>query len=83
MKKVIVLILALFLVFSFSGCIRYNEREIDNSDRDHTITYLYNDGWTIILRDNETGIQYICYNGHGLCVRVDADGMPLIEENGK
>jgi hypothetical protein len=79
MKKLVAIILAIALSVCVAGC-NYNHSEIKTADADGRIEYMYNDGFTIIVRDAQTGVEYISRANAGTCVVVDATGMPYIED---
>ena len=80
MKRIALLCMA--VIFLLTGCAGYNTRGIDRTNSDGRLTVLYNDGFCLIYRDNETGVQYISVSSHGVCVMVDKDGNPYIQEDG-
>lgn len=71
-KKIIVAILIMALLL-LGGCMTTHGTETKR------MSCIYNDGFALIWRDNLTGVQYL-QTGNGLCVMVDKDGNPLIEE---
>ena len=78
MKRVLCVLLFLGLMFCLSGC--WNDSDVQTSGSDGRLTYLYNDGFNTIVRDNQTGVQYLSRSNCGTCVMVDVDGKPLVEK---
>ena len=75
MKKILLLVLVLAITAVFlSGC--FNKYSQDRDGADGRMTVIFNDGWAIIYRDNDTGVQYLSRSNCGTCVMVNADGTP-------
>lgn len=76
MKKIIVALLTVLLVFAFCGC----ESTSGNETSLHNIhmTKCYDDGVIRIYRNEETGVYYLGGDTDraGWCVMVNADGTP-------
>lgn len=68
-------ILLLFL----SGC-SWNKFSSETVGNDGRLTLVYNDGFYTIIKDNETGVQYLSRSHSGTCVMVDVDGKPLVDK---
>lgn len=54
----------------------FNKSNDDKTGNDYRMTVVYNDGWCVICRDNETGVQYFSRPNAGSCVMVNTDGTP-------
>ena len=82
MKKIIVALLTVLLVFAFCGCesenISNNETNLDNVH----MTKCYDDEIIRIYRHEETGVYYLGGDNDraGWCVMVNADGTPYTGE---
>lgn len=74
-KAIICLVLCAALSFVMCGC-SFIESSDDTAKNDDRMTVVYSDGWHIIYRDNETGVQYLEYCHGGTCVMVNPDGTP-------
>lgn len=74
-KMVFCLILGVVLVLVLCGC-GLNKSHQDKVGNDYRMTVIYDDGWCVIYRDNETGVQYLSRPDAGTCVMVNADGTP-------
>ena len=80
MKKIIVALLTVLLVFAFCGC--------ENTSGDETslntihMTKCYDDKVIQIYRHEETGVYYIGGSSFrsGWCVMLNADGTPYTGE---
>lgn len=80
MKKVICLMLCAVMLLALCGC-GYNKAGRDERQgNDERLTVIYNDGYCVIYRDNETGVQYFTRPNAGSCVLVNADGTPYTGE---
>ena len=79
MKKVLCVILSFFLTVCLSGC-NFNTFEQQTEGNDGRMTLIYNDGWALIYKDNETGVQYLRV-GNGVAVMVNTDGTPYTGES--
>ena len=77
MKKVICLILCAVMLMALFGC-GYSKSVPD--ERQERMTVVYTDGFCVIYRDNETGVQYFSRSNAGSCVMVNADGSPYTGE---
>lgn len=80
MKKLIVALLTVLLVFAFCGCENTSNNET-GSNKVHMTKY-YDDGVIRIYRHEETGVYYLGGSASraGWCVMVNADGTPYTEE---
>ena len=74
-KALIALCVFILAVLCFSSCNEMGAYTGGNAER---MTVVYNGGYVIIHRDNETGVQYISRSNCGTCVMVDKDGKPYI-----
>lgn len=84
-KKIICLALCLACIVTLlcgCGSLGYNEYNTDNENSDGRMTVIFNNGYAIIYRDNETGVQYFSKYRCGSCVMVNADGTPYIAQKG-
>lgn len=77
MKKLLAVVIATVLCIGCIGC-DYNKSELKNSESDGRLEYVFNDGFTIIVRDTATGVEYISRANAGTCVIVDANGKPYV-----
>lgn len=83
-NKITIIVICIILLFALSAC-GWNESSNEAETHDGRMTIVYNDGFSIIYRDNETGVQYFSRSNSGSCVMVNPDGTPYIwkgEENG-
>ena len=78
MKKLLTVIIVIVLCIGCVGC-DYNKSGLKNSESDNRIEYVFNDGFTIIVRDTRTGVEYISRANAGTCVVVNETGKPYIE----
>ena len=80
MKKLIVALLTVLLVFAFCGCENTSDNAT-NSNKVHMVKY-YDDEFIRIYRHEETGVYYLGGNSWraGWCVMVNADGTPYTGE---
>ncbi len=80
MKKIIVALLTILLVFAFCGC--ENKRDGETSINTIHMTECYNDCGIRIYRNEETGVYYLGGSSYrsGWCVMVNADGTPYTGE---
>lgn len=80
MKRIIVALLAVLIVFAFCGC----EDSSDDETSLNTIhiTNCYDDEVIQIYRHEETGVYYLGGSSYrsGWCVMVNADGTPYTGE---
>lgn len=76
MKKVICLILCAVMLLALCGCGYNKPGKVKTQENNFRMTIVYNDGFCIIYRDNETGVQYFSRSYAGSCVMVNADGTP-------
>lgn len=76
MKKYLNLILCVIIALCLCACGFNKSGEDERQENDGRITVVYNDGWCIICRDNETGVQYFSRPNAGSCVMVNPDGTP-------
>lgn len=79
--KLLIIIILLVILLGFCGCsyVPVNTLGNETENSDDRMTLMHNDGYCIIYRDNETGVQYIRI-GQGVCVMVNADGSPYVGE---
>lgn len=70
--KIVLACLAIPLVMC--GC--FNKTGNEQEENDNRMTLIYNSGFAVIYRDNETGVQYFSRADSGTCVMVNADGTP-------
>lgn len=78
MKKVLCVLLAVIFALCLSGCnpnFSWNATKAQTEGNDGRMTLIYNDGWALIYKDNETGVQYLRAGG-GVTVMVNTDGTP-------
>ncbi|MBQ2174028.1 MAG: hypothetical protein II453_02790 [Alphaproteobacteria bacterium] len=86
MKKIIVALLTVLLVFAFCGC--ENTSECENTSRNETslnnvhMTKCYDNSTIVVYRHDETGVYYLggASFRSGWCVMVNADGTPYTGE---
>lgn len=80
MKRIIVALLVVLIVFAFCGCENKSNDEAP-LDTIH-ITNSYDDGVVQIYRHEETGVYYLGGSSYrsGWCVMVNADGTPYTGE---
>ena len=79
MKKAICLILCAVMLLALCGCGFNKAGKAERQENDGRMTVVYNDGFCVIYRDNETGVHYLSRNA-GFCVMVNADGTPYTGE---
>lgn len=81
MKKIIVALLTVLLVFAFCGCKNTSGNETCSNNLHMTICY--DDGVIRIYRNEETSVYYLGGESFrsGWCVMVNADGTPYTGEN--
>lgn len=78
MKKLIAFLLFLALAATIlCGC-GWNHSISANENNDGRMLLIYNDGFSSILVDTETGVEYISRANCGTCVMVDSYGNPYI-----
>lgn len=83
MKKIIAIIAsALLLILLLSGCgySKHGNHSDKSSERFETV---YHDDYISVVIDNDTGVQYLCVNRHGITVLVDQNGNPIIYSDSK
>lgn len=80
MKKVICLMLCAIMLLALCGCGYSKAGQSETQENDGRMTVIYNNGYCVIYRDNETGVQYFSRPNAGSCVMVNADGMPYTGE---
>lgn len=80
MKKVICLMLCAIMLLALCGCGYNKAGRSETQENDGRMTVIYNDGYCVIYRDNETGVQYFSRPNAGSCVMVNADGTPYTGE---
>jgi uncharacterized lipoprotein NlpE involved in copper resistance len=80
MKKIIVALLTVLLVFAFCGCENISDNE--TSSNNIHMTKCYDDGCIRIYRNEETGVYYLGGDSDhaGWCVMVNVDGTPYTGE---
>lgn len=76
MKKLIVALLTVLLVFAFYGC--ENTSKNETSLNNIHMTKCYDNFSICIYRHEETGVYYL--GSDGWCVMVNADGTPYTGE---
>lgn len=81
MKKLGCLFLIMSMLF-FCGC-SFSKSEKNFEGNDGRIEYIFNDGFVTIVRDTETGVEYISRANAGTCVVVNPDGTPYIDKEAK
>lgn len=69
LSLVALVLLALILVLSCTGCAV--EAAAAETEPARRFTSEYTGNYCTIITDNETGVQYLAYNGHGLCKLED------------
>ena len=77
MRKIVSVLLCVILVLCLSGC-GFNKNSTDTSGNDGRMKIIFNDGFSIIYVDTETGVQYFSRCDCGTCVMVDENGVPVI-----
>ena len=77
MKKIVVAILCVLLVACLSAC-TFNASSVGTNGNDGRMKLIFNDGFSIIYVDTETGVQYFSRSNCGTCVMVDENGVPVI-----
>lgn len=88
MKKAICLILIIVLCFFLCGCGRKTGENFTKSER-FTIVSGYNTNapyFETIFVDEETGVMYLAvyaYNHFGITPLLNADGTPMLAEEGE
>ena len=84
MKKIIVALLTVLLVFAFCGCENASGDETETLSNQNTfhMTKCYDDKVIQIYRHEETGVYYLGGKSYraGWCVMVNADGTPYTGE---
>ncbi len=78
-NKITIIAVCVIMLLALSGC-GWNESGNESSINNGRMTLIYNDGFAVIYRDDETGVQYFSRSSCGTCVMVNADGTPYIEE---
>ena len=81
MKKIIVALLTVLMVFAFCGC--ENTSGNETSSNVIHMTKCYDDDVIRIYRHKETGVYYLGSDSYRSvwCVMVNADGTPYTGEN--
>lgn len=77
MKRALIMLCVLVCVMSFAAC-SDDSTFRGGEGADGRMSVVFNGGFVIIYRDNETGVQYISRANCGTCVMVDRDGKPYI-----
>ena len=67
LSLVALVLLALILVLSCTGC----TIEAEAAETEPRFTSEHTGNYCTIITDNQTGVQYLAYNGHGLCKLED------------
>lgn len=86
MKKIIVALLTVLMIFAFCGCENTSgdETSFDDETSSNNIhmTKCYSEGYCRVYRHEETGVYYLGGDsfGAGWCVMVNADGTPYTGE---
>lgn len=75
MKKILCVIFLVIIGLFITAC-KWNNSIPETYGNDGRMTVIYNDGFVIIHRDNETGVQYFSRANCGSCVIVNQDGTP-------
>lgn len=80
MKKIIVALLTVLMIFAFCGC--ENTSDNETSLNNIHMTKCYDDEVIQIYRNEETGVYYLGGDScrAGWCVMVNADGTPYTGE---
>lgn len=80
MRRIIVALLTVLLVFAFCGC--ENTSDNETSLNNIHMTKCYDNGNVRIFRHEETGVYYLGGDtcSTGWCVMVNADGTPYTGE---
>ena len=77
MKKLTAVFLCVVMVIGLCGCgVHYNTMQSETGENDGRICVLYNDGYCLVFRDNETGVQYIARAQSGITAMLNPDGTP-------
>lgn len=79
MKKAMCFILCIAMTLALCSC-GFNKSGNETNGNDCRMSVVYNDGFCVIYRDNETGVQYFSRADAGSCVMVNADGTPYVGE---
>ena len=82
MKKFICIAICVAILLFLCGCRTYNTSGRDIKGNDDRITYIFNDGFVIVMRDNETGVCYLGRASMGITVMFNADGTVLTDKVG-
>ena len=77
MKKIVVIFLCALLAVCLSAC-KFNASSTDTNGNDGRMKLIFNDGFSTIYVDTETGVQYFSRANCGTCVMVDENGCPII-----
>ena len=82
MKKIIVALLTVLIVFAFCGCGCENTSDNETSLNTIHMTKCYDDEIIRIYRHEETGVYYLGGDTDraGWCVMLNADGTPYTGE---
>lgn len=84
MKKLIAIILCVVMAIGLFGCgVDKNTVQNERADNDRRMAVLYSDGFCIVYRDNETGVQYIVQPRGGMAAMLNPDGTPYTGNSGK
>ena len=81
MKKVICLMICAAILLALCGCGYNKAGRAERQGNDGRMTVVYYDGFCVIYRDNETGVQYLSRSNAASCVMVNADGSPYTGED--
>lgn len=82
MRRIIVALLTVLIVFAFCGCENASGDETLSNQNTFHMTKCYDDEVVQIYRHEETGVYYLggCPCRAGWCVMVNADGTPYTGE---
>jgi len=78
MKRIIVFALSIILAALVLGGCGWNKSISANENNDGRMLLIYNDGFSSICVDTETGIEYYSRANCGTCVMIDSYGNPYI-----
>lgn len=81
MKRIICMMLIIIILLFAGGCSYNKQADVNRADNDGRMALVYNDGFVLIYKDTETGVEYITRGGQsGICVMVNDDGTPYTGE---
>ena len=81
MKRFLLVIAIIVMLLALCGCGYNKPGKVKTQENDGRMTLVYNDGYCVIYRDNETGVHYFSRSYSGSCVMVNADGTPYTGED--